>query len=157
MEEFVLNEKKVLEELNHPFIVKFEKSYKDQAFLYILMQYIDGIDFFDMLREVGICNSGVSRFYLACLIYAIEEIHRKNIIYRDLKPENAVIDANGFLYLTDMGTAKRLSEDKGNRTFTIIGKLFSYLGTPHYMAPEIMEGKGYSFEADIWSLGVIFY
>ena len=71
MEEFVINEKKVLQELNHPFIVKFEKSYKDQSFLYILMQYIDGIDFFDMLREIGICNTAVSRFYLGCMVCAI--------------------------------------------------------------------------------------
>lgn len=109
MEEFVITEKEVMEELDHPLIVKFEKSYKDQAFLYILMQYIDGIDFFDMLREIGICNSGVSRFYLACLILGIEELHSKNIVYRDLKPENAVVDSKGFLFMTDMGTAKRLT------------------------------------------------
>ena len=50
------------------------------------MQYIDGIDFFDMLREVGICTAYICRFYLACLILAIEELHSQNIVYRDLKP-----------------------------------------------------------------------
>ena len=85
------------------------------------MQYIDGIDFFDMLREVGICTTSICRFYLASMILAIEELHSQNIVYRDLKPENGVVDSKGFLYLTDMGTAKRLLDSKGNRTFTIIG------------------------------------
>ena len=80
----------------------------------------------------------------------VEYLHSKNIIYRDLKPENAVADEEGYLYMIDLGTAKVLHEDSGYRTFTIIG-------TPHYMAPEIMEGKGYSFPVDIWSLGIIMY
>jgi cGMP-dependent protein kinase len=57
---------------NHPFIVKLEQTFKDEAFLYFLMEYIDGIDFFDMLREIGLCNSAVSSFYMACLILAIQ-------------------------------------------------------------------------------------
>lgn len=73
-------------------------------------------------------------------------------MYRDLKPENAVVDAEGYLHMIDLGTAKMLTEDSdtGFRTFTIIG-------TPHYMAPEVMEAKGYSFSVDIWSLGIILY
>ena len=80
----------------------------------------------------------------------LEYLHSKNIVYRDLKPENSVCDESGYLYMIDMGTAKFLTEDSGYRSFTIIG-------TPHYMAPEILEGKGYGFAADIWSLGIMFY
>lgn len=61
---------------------------------------------------------------MACLILTIEQLHTKNVIYRDLKPENAVIDKDGFLKLIDMGAAKKLSESNGYRTFTIIGILF---------------------------------
>lgn len=74
----------------------------------------------------------------------------KNIIYRDLKPENVMVENDGYLKLIDMGTAKQLTQDKGFRTFTIIG-------TPHYMAPEVMKGKGYSFAVDIWSIGILLY
>lgn len=134
----------------HPFIVKLQQTLKDEAFVYFLMQYIEGVDFFDMLREIGLCNSQVSSFYLASLILCIQELHQHNIVYRDLKPENAVIDTKGYLYMIDLGTAKKLTQEKGNRTFTIIG-------TPHYMAPQIMEGKGYGLEVDIWSLGIMLY
>lgn len=80
----------------------------------------------------------------------IEYLHSKNIVYRDLKPENAVVSEDGYLHMIDLGTAKFLDRESGYRTFTIIG-------TPHYMAPEIIEGKGYGFSSDIWSLGIIFY
>ncbi len=65
---------------------------------------------------------------MACIILSLQQLHSQNIVYRDLKPENAVVDSKGFLYMIDLGTAKKLTDDKGNRTFTIIG-------TPHYMAP----------------------
>lgn len=80
----------------------------------------------------------------------VEYLHSKNIVYRDLKPENAVVSEDGYLHMIDLGTAKFLDKESGYRTFTIIG-------TPHYMAPEIIEGKGYGFSSDIWSLGIIFY
>ena len=77
-------------------------------------------------------------------------MHLNNIVYRDLKPENSVIDSQGKVYLIDMGTAKELSSESFFKTFTIIG-------TPHYMAPEVFEGNGYSFEVDLWSLGIVLY
>ena len=84
------------------------------------------------------------------MLVCVEYLHSKNIVYRDLKPENSVVSEDGYLHMIDMGTAKFLEKESGYRTFTIIG-------TPHYMAPEIIEGKGYGFSSDIWSLGVIFY
>ena len=150
MESMVVCEKQVLAELNHPMIVKMHCSFKDDAFLYLLFEYIEGCDFFDALRSIGICSENVSKFYLGSLVLALQELHSRNIIYRDLKPENAVVDKNGYMYLIDMGATKKLVEENGFRTFTVIG-------TPHYMAPEAIEGKGYSFEVDIWSLGVMLY
>lgn len=79
----------------------------------------------------------------------MEYLHTNNIIYRDIKPENIMVDDKGYMRLIDMGTAKFL-KGKGGRTYTIIG-------TPHYMAPEILTGKGYSYAVDLWSIGVCLY
>lgn len=90
------------------------------------------------------------KYYFACLMVSVECLHSNSIVYRDLKPENSVIDYRGKVYLIDMGTAKELTNDTFFKTFTIIG-------TPHYMAPEVFEGNGYSFEVDLWSLGCLLY
>jgi cGMP-dependent protein kinase len=79
----------------------------------------------------------------------MEYLHTNNIIYRDIKPENIMVDDQGYMRLIDMGTAKFL-KGKGGRTYTIIG-------TPHYMAPEILSGKGYSYVVDLWSIGICLY
>lgn len=83
------------------------------------------------------------------MVLCMEYLHTNNIIYRDIKPENIMVDEKGYLRLIDMGTAKFL-KGKGGRTYTIIG-------TPHYMAPEILTGKGYTFSVDLWSIGVCLY
>jgi len=85
------------------------------------------------------------------MILAVEYLHNMKIVYRDIKPENIMVDEHGYLKMIDMGTAKILNPKYGvSRTFTIIG-------TPHYMAPEIINGKGYSFTVDLWSIGVCLY
>ena len=70
------------------------------------------------------------KYYFGCIMISIEYLHSNGIVYRDIKPENSVVDSNGKVFLIDLGTAKELSADKFFKTFTIIG-------TPHYMAPEI--------------------
>ena len=81
------------------------------------------------------------------MLLAIEYLHKLNIVYRDIKPENIMIDDRGYLKLIDMGTAKILKSKNG------INKTFTLLGTPHYMAPEILKGKGYGLQVDLWSIG----
>ena len=81
------------------------------------------------------------------MILAIEYLHSKKIVYRDLKPENIMIDEFGYLKLIDMGTAKILKSSQG------VSKTFTILGTPHYMAPEILKSKGYGLAVDLWSVG----
>jgi len=85
------------------------------------------------------------------MLLGLEYMHTRQIIYRDLKPENVMVDYKGSMYIIDLGTAKNLKKSKhSGRTFTIIG-------TPHYMAPEIIQGKGYTMSVDLWSVGICLY
>ena len=100
---------------------------------------------------IGLLNLHQTRFYTAIMLNFIETLHAKNIIYRDLKPENMMVCEDGYIKFIDMGTCKQFSEKSlTKRTYTIIGTL-------NYMAPEVISGKGYSFTADLWSLGVILF
>ena len=87
-----------------------------------------------------------AQFFIACILEILAELHDKKIIHRDVKPENFVVDENGYLKLVDLSIAKVVH----NRTYTITG-------TPHYMAPEVLSGQGYNHSADLWSLGIILY
>lgn len=147
IESHIVNEKKVLEELDHPNILKLHKTYKDAHAIHFLLSFIKGIEMFDMIRQIDLFENYESKFYIGSIILCLEYLHRKEIVYRDLKPENIIIDGRGYLHLIDMGTAKKI--EKG-RTYTI-------LGTPHYMAPEVIQSKGYGTMVDLWSLGVCMY
>jgi len=140
-----------MEHLNFPFIMKFFRTYKDNTSIYFLIEYINGLELWDVIRIINNLSDYDCQFYIGSLILAIEYLHSKKIMYRDLKPENIMIDQDGYLHLIDMGTAKIMNDPKQkDRTYTIIG-------TPHYMAPEIIKGKGYSFACDLWSIGVCLY
>lgn len=111
MERFIVAEKNLLEEVHYPFIVKLKAAKKDKFYIFLFLEYIEGKDFFDVLREIGFCNEESARFYVASFLLCLEHLHAKNIVYRDLKPENAAIDGRGYLHLVDMGTAKKLSSN----------------------------------------------
>ena len=81
----------------------------------------------------------------------LESMHSKNIIYRDLKPENVMVSEDGYLKFIYMGTCKQLPLKLGTK------KTFTIIGTPNYMAPEIISGKGYGYTVDLWSLGIVIY
>ena len=144
--ESLVLERKVLLQLDHIFIMKLVKTLKDSKRVYFVLEYVRGMDLFDVLRKMQIVSEEDSKFYTACLIVILQHLHEREIIYRDLKPENVVVDEEGYLKLIDFGTAKLV---KG-RTYTIVG-------TPHYMAPEVILRKGYGVAADYWSLGIVLF
>lgn len=131
--------------------MKMYRTYKDDNFVYFLLSFVKGMELFEVIRQMDLLQNEESKFYIGSMLLAIEYLHKLNIVYRDIKPENIMIDEKGYLKLIDMGTAKILKSKNGvNKTFTL-------LGTPHYMAPEILKGKGYSLLVDLWSIGITLY
>ena len=139
-------ERSILVKIDHPFIVKLVKTMKDKNYVYFLMDYIKGKELFDVIRDIGLLNKYQTQFYGASIMLAVQYLHERKFIYRDIKPENIMVLCNGYIKLIDFGTAKAIND----RTKTIIG-------TPHYMAPEVILGEGYSFKVDFWSIGICMY
>ncbi|KAM3140588.1 hypothetical protein pb186bvf_007400 [Paramecium bursaria] len=150
LEKLVLQEKTVLELCNFPFIMGFYRTFKDDISVYFLVEFIRGMELFDVIRDIGLLNKSQTQFYIGTLILCLEYMHQKGIVYRDIKPENIMVDDKGIMKMIDLGTCTQINKSKGLRTYTIIG-------TPHYMAPEIILGKGYSYNVDLWSVGVCAY
>lgn len=144
--EHVINEKEILREVRHPFIVSLVWSHKDSHCLYMLFPYICGGELFSHLRQSGKFVSSTAQFYAAEIVSALEYLHSLSIIYRDLKPENLLIDQEGHLIITDFGFAKKITD----RTWTLCG-------TPEYLAPEIIQSKGHNSSVDWWALGILIY
>ncbi|XP_073886682.1 cAMP-dependent protein kinase catalytic subunit PRKX-like isoform X4 [Macaca fascicularis] len=107
-EQHVHNEKSVLKEVSHPFLIRLFWTWHDERFLYMLMEYVPGGELFSYLRNRGRFSSTTGLFYSAEIICAIEYLHFKEIVYRDLKPENILLDRDGHIKLTDFGFAKKL-------------------------------------------------
>ncbi|XP_062865481.1 cAMP-dependent protein kinase catalytic subunit PRKX [Trichomycterus rosablanca] len=145
-EQHVHNEKEVLTEVNHPFLIRLFWTHHDDCFLYMLMDYVPGGELFSYLRSRGRFSNTAGLFYSAEIVCAIEYLHSKDIVYRDLKPENILLDSEGHIRLTDFGFAKKLSD----RTWTLCG-------TPEYLAPEVIQSKGHGQAVDWWALGILIF
>ena len=139
-------ERSILLKVDHPFIVKLVKTLKDDNYIYYLMDYIKGKELFDVIRDIGLLNKNIAQFYIGSMMLALKYLHERHIIFRDVKPENIMVLENGFIQLIDFGAAKNI-EDRTN----------SIIGTPQYMAPEVILGDQYSFEVDYWSVGICLY
>ena len=146
LSENIVLEKNILLKIDHPFIVKLVKSLKDENNVYFLLEYVKGKELFEVIRDIGYLTKEQTNFYIASIMTAINYLHERKIIYRDIKPENIIVLINGYLKLIDFGTAKEIKD----RTKTIIG-------TPHYMAPEVILGREYSFPVDFWSISICMY
>lgn len=139
-------ERNILMKIDYLMIVKLVRTYKDNLRIYFLMEFIRGIDLFDLQNKFSLIPEEDCCFFIACIVLILEFLHKNNIIYRDLKPENLLVDEEGYIKIIDFGSAK-----------IVKGKTYTSLGTPHYMAPEIMTGAGYTNSVDWWSLGIIIY
>jgi len=142
----VKQERDILSTINHPHIVNLLGYFQDSKCLYLVLEYVCGGEFFTHLRNVGRLANDTARFYAAEVLLAFEYLHARDIIYRDLKPENLLLDSRGHIKIADFGFAKKIEY----RTYTLCG-------TPDYLAPEIILNKGHGKAVDWWAFGILIY
>jgi len=141
-------ERTLMAQVAHPYVVSMIGSFKDDRYVFIVMQVITGGEMFTHLRKARKFSDEVSKFYGLQVGSAFAFCHSKNIIHRDLKPENLLLDTLGYSKLTDFGFAKIV--EPGARTYTLCG-------TPEYIAPEVLLNKGHGKPVDWWTLGILIY
>jgi cGMP-dependent protein kinase len=143
----ILYEKRMMVESDHPFVLKLVNTYQDPNNLYMLLEIVPGGELFAFLQKRGgFVSTKHAQFITACVVSVFEYIHAKNICYRDLKPENLMIDAIGYIKMVDFGFAKVVTD-----------KTFTLCGTPEYMAPEILLRRGHNKGVDYWATGILIY
>ncbi|KAL4511015.1 hypothetical protein ABPG73_008093 [Tetrahymena malaccensis] len=146
--ENALNEKKILQFSDHPFVVKLKFAFQNEFNIYFIMEYMAGGELFHHIKKRQRFQEQTCVYYSAQVILALEYLHEKlNVIYRDLKPENILMDEDGNVKLSDFGLAKS----------TAFTKNYSFCGTPEYLAPEIIKQEGHSKPVDFWTLGCFIY
>ena len=143
----LVNEKKCMIAIDHPFIVNFVKTMKNKKWVFILEEYIKGKNFDDyLMNRKNYKNIQELIFYGGCLFHMLKYLTKRRICHRDIKPRNIMIGTDGYLKLLDFGCARKI-------------KFFSrtIVGTPNYISPEVLKGIEYSFSCDYWSVGVCCY
>ena len=148
-EEHTKIERDLLTRINCPFIVNIKFAFQDKDNLYIITDFMQGGELFFHLHKEKRFKDEKAKFYIIEIILAIEYLHKNKMLYRDLKPENVLIDTNGHIKLTDFGLSKIIQKPKE--------KAYTICGTPQYLAPEVLSDKGYDCTVDWWSLGCVLY
>ncbi|KAJ7449517.1 kinase-like domain-containing protein [Mycena latifolia] len=143
----VIQERRLLEEIDHPFIVNLRYAFQDDENCFFVLDLMLGGDLRFHLERLGSLDEDVVRFYVAQLSSAVQFLHDNNIMHRDLKPDNILLDERGNAHLTDFNIGLKFTERR----------LMGVAGSMAYMAPEILTKRGYSYNIDWWSLGVCAY
>lgn len=147
---YAMTERTVLSYINHPFIVGLHFAFQTSEKLCLILDYCSGGDLSKHLKIERKFSEAKAKLYLSEIVLAIEELHKRDIIYRDLKPDNVVLDADGHCKLTDFGLSKEgvLEQTSGARSFC---------GSIAYLAPEMLKKTGHGKAVDWYLLGVVFY
>ncbi|XP_038686780.1 probable serine/threonine protein kinase IRE isoform X2 [Tripterygium wilfordii] len=177
--ESILAERNILISVRNPFVVRFFYSFTCRENLYLVMEYLNGGDLYSLLKNLGCLDEDMARVYIAEIVLALEYLHSMNVIHRDLKPDNLLIGQDGHIKLTDFGLSKVGLIDSTDdlsglslSTSSFLGddepksqasskkehrQKHSVVGTPDYLAPEILLGMGHGATADWWSVGIILF
>uniref|UniRef100_H2YAV2 cGMP-dependent protein kinase n=1 Tax=Ciona savignyi TaxID=51511 RepID=H2YAV2_CIOSA len=147
-EEHIYSEKRIMRDSDCPFIVQLYRTFRNDRYVYMLMEACLGGELWAKLRDDGSFDDSRARFYTACVVEALEYLHLRGIVYRDLKPENLLLDSKGYVKIVDFGFAKTISH--GEKTWT-------FCGTPEYVAPEVILNKGHDIAVDYWALGILIF
>lgn len=140
----------MLSELDHPFIVKLHYSFQNKENLFMILDFCPGGDLGQALQREGRFSEQRSKLYIAEVLTALEELHSKDIIYRDLKPDNILLDSEGHAVLTDFGLSKEEVSEYFNGAK-------SFCGSVAYLAPEMLKRQGHGKAVDWYLLGVVLY
>ncbi|KAG5681604.1 hypothetical protein PVAND_011020 [Polypedilum vanderplanki] len=147
--EHTMAENRVLRKTNHPFLISLRYSFRTNERLCFVMQYVNGGELYFHLRNEKIFSEDRTRFYGAEIISALGYLHSHNIVYRDVKLENLLLDKDGHIKIADFGLCKEdITYDRTTNTFC---------GTPEYLAPEMLEDNDYGLAVDWWGTGVVMY
>ena len=149
-EEYTWNERIILQNNENPYIVNLIYSFQNEDFLFLVIDFLNGGDLFFHLRKEKRFSEGKTAFYAAEIFCALEYLHNKSYVYRDLKPENVLFDEKGHIKLVDFGLSKKIVIEEDNLCNSLVG-------TPEYVAPEVLLGQEYDFSADYWNLGCVIY
>ncbi|XP_041123826.1 cGMP-dependent protein kinase 2 isoform X4 [Polyodon spathula] len=147
-QEHIYSEKNILQQSSSPFIIKMFRTFRDNKYVYMLLEACLGGELWSILRDMCFFEEPSARFCIGCVLEAFSYLHGRGIVYRDLKPENLLLDKDGYVKMVDFGFAKRIGLGK---------KTWTFCGTPEYVAPEIIMNKGHDFGADYWSLGILIF
>ena len=142
--DFILAERDVLSKVKSPFIVDLYYAFQTQDKLYFVMEFLNGGELFHHLRKEKRFSEERVIFYAAEIALALECLHQHNFVYRDLKPENILVDSDGHVKITDFGLSKEGIAHGAKKAYTVVG-------TPDYLAPEILRAVGHDKSVDWWS------
>jgi len=146
-------EREVLAAFQHPFLMGLRFAFQTDSKLYLVMDFYKGGELFFHLRKAKRFSEDQARIFVAEVALALGHLHSLNFIYRDLKPENILMDENGHICLTDFGLAKHLVPSSSDSDT----QAHSFVGTPEYLAPEMVLGSGHNKSVDWWCLGILLY
>lgn len=145
-------EKQCLQDCLSPFLCRLEATFQDGVYAKLLLEFVPGGSLFAHLHEHGEAEGGLgeaaARFYVANAFLGVSHLHDNGYCYRGLKPENLLVNSNGYLKIVNLGLCKKLGASEST---------FTFCGTPEYMAPEIVLGAGYNRGCDYWSLGILLF